>query len=283
MNPQPSVLIVSAANGTGHLRAAEAVREALAARDGRARGARGAASIAPKWVRAFYGSLFEKMVSRAPRVWKEIYRLTDGDDHDSARWAPVAHRTLFREFRRLLRSRLWSMCLGTHFLPCQLAAGRPGLPPFGLVITDFGLHRFWAQPGVGTYFVATETLAGELRRRVHGARVEATGIPIAPEFAHPPSQAEARAALGLAQDRPVALVMGGGLGIGVAEGALAALQATDPAVQVMAVCARNYEARCRLSARGCRPAGCTCTGRWRGWSAGWRRRTWSSASPAGSR
>ena len=251
MSPPPSVLIVSAANGTGHLRAAEAVREAFAAREEAVQVEHvELLSIAPRWVRAFYGSLFEAMVCKAPRVWKEIYRLTDGDDHDSARWAPLAHRTLFREFRRLLRSQPWSVCLSTHFLPCQLAAGRPGLPPFGLVVTDFGLHRYWAQPGVSSYYVATDTLAGELLRRVRRARVEATGIPIAPVFANAPSQAEARAALGLAVDRPVALVMGGGLGIGVEEGVLAALQSTGPAVQVVAICGKNEPARWRLSALG---------------------------------
>jgi processive 1,2-diacylglycerol beta-glucosyltransferase len=251
MSPTPAVLIVSAANGTGHLRAAEAVREAFAAREEAVHVEHvELLSIAPRWVRAFYGSLFEAMVCKAPRVWKEIYRLTDGDDHDSARWAPLAHRTLFREFRRLLQSRPWSMCLSTHFLPCQLAAGRPGLPPFGLVVTDFGLHRYWAQPGVSSYYVATDTLAGELRRRVRGARVEATGIPIAPVFAHAPTAQEARAQLGLAPERRVALVMGGGLGIGVEEGVLAALQSVDRTVQVVAICGKNEPARCRLSALG---------------------------------
>lgn len=248
---QPSVLIVSAANGTGHLRAAEAVRGALAARDpGLHVEHVELLSIAPRWVRAFYGSLFEKMVEKAPRVWKEIYRLTDGDDHDSARWGALAQRTLFREFRRLLLSRPWSVAISTHFLPCQLAAGRSGLPRFGLVVTDFGLHRFWAQPGVSTYFVATDTLAGELRRRVRRGRIEATGIPIDPVFAHAPSQAEARASLGLAPGRPVALVMGGGLGIGVEEGVEAALQSTGSGVQLLAVCGKNDGARCRLDAAG---------------------------------
>ena len=246
---RPAVLIVSAANGTGHLRAAEAVREAFAQRDPSVHVEHvELLSIAPRWVRAFYGSLFEKMVEKAPRVWKEIYRLTDGDDHDASRWGPVAHRTLFREFRRLLQSRPWAMCLSTHFLPCQLAAGRSGLPPFGLVVTDFGLHRYWAQPGVSNYFVATDTLAAELRQRVRRGRIEATGIPIAPVFAHAPSCAEARASLGLAPDRPVAIVMGGGLGIGVEDGVHAALEAADPAVQVLAVCGKNDPVRCRLSA-----------------------------------
>ncbi|HEX2079861.1 MAG TPA: hypothetical protein VHG08_19245 [Longimicrobium sp.] len=247
----PAVLIVSAANGTGHLRAAEAVREAFAAGDPSLHVEHvELLSIAPRWVRAFYGSLFEKMVERAPRLWAEIYRFTDGDKHNRAYWGPVAHRTLFRAFRHLLRSRPWSMCLCTHFLPAQLAAGRHGFPPFGLVITDFGLHRFWVQRGVSSYFVATDTMAKDLRRRLRRGRIEVTGIPIAPAFSSAPSREEARAELGLPPDRPVALVMGGGLGIGVEEGVAAALAAARPDVQVVAVCGKNAAAHGRLSAAG---------------------------------
>ena len=252
---RPAVLIVSAANGTGHIRAAEAVREAFVARDAGVHVEHvELLSIAPPWVRTFYGSLFETIVARAPRLWKEIYRFTDGSDVNRARWGPVAHRTLFREFRRLLKSKPWRVCLATHFLPAQLAAGRWGLPPLSLAITDFGLHRFWVQRGVAQYFVATETMRKDLlRRHVRRTRIEVTGIPIAPGFAHVPSLEAARAELGLAQDRPVALVMGGGLGIGVEEGTLAALQATHPAVQIVTICARNEAARVRLCALGVPP------------------------------
>ena len=244
---RPAVLIVSAANGTGHIRAAEAVREAFAARDPGVRVEHvELLSIAPRWVRAFYGSLFERVVARVPRLWKEIYRFTDGRGHNRAYWGPVAQRTLFRAFRRLLQSEEWNVCLSTHFLPAQLAAGHRGLPPFGMVITDFGLHRFWVQRRVSTYFVATDAVAADLRRRVRRARIEVTGIPIAPAFGEVPPREQARAELGLAPGRPVALVMGGGLGIGVEEGVRAALTATDPAVQVVAVCGRNEPARARL-------------------------------------
>lgn len=252
---RPAVLIVSAANGTGHIRAAEAVREAFAAQDpGLHVEHVELLSIAPRWVRTFYGSLFETMVARAPRLWKEIYRVTDGDAQNRARWGPVAHRTLFREFRRLLQSGPWRVCLCTHFLPAQLAAGRFGLPPLALAITDFGLHRFWVQRGVAQYFVATDTMANDLRRRrVRRTRIAVTGIPIGPAFSVPPSREQACAELGLAPDRPVALVTGGGLGLGVDEGTEAALQATHPAVQIVAVCARNEAARARLSSLGVPP------------------------------
>jgi processive 1,2-diacylglycerol beta-glucosyltransferase len=250
MNRHSGLLIVSASTGTGHLRAADALREAALARDPAAAVEHvDLLELAPRWVRSVYGAGYEMVAARAPGLWKGIYRLTDGE-RDHALWAPLARATLFREFRRLLESRRWDAVVSTHFLPGQLAAGRRGLPPFTMVITDFTLHRYWVQPRVRRYCVATETLAAELRGRIPGARVEATGIPIAPSIAAAPSRAEARAALGLEVERPVALVVGGGLGIGVEEAAEAALASTPADVQVVAVCGRNEAARARLSALG---------------------------------
>lgn len=245
------VLIVSASTGTGHIRAGEALREACVERDAaQAVEHVDLLNLAPSWVRAMYGGGYELMATRAPWVWQRVYRYSDGEGSDQARWSALAERLLFREFRRLLRSRPWKLCLCTHFLPCQLAARRPGMPPFSLVITDFTLHRYWVQPGVARYFVATESLADDLRPRVGRARVEATGIPVAPAFANAPPRAEARRDLGLDPRRPVAVVIGGGLGLGIAEMAEAVLAGAPPHVQVVAICGRNASARARLRSLG---------------------------------
>jgi hypothetical protein len=55
-----------------------------------------------RWVRAAYGDGFELVVSRAPWLWREIYRRTDGPAVDTARWGRLAERMLFRAFHRLL-------------------------------------------------------------------------------------------------------------------------------------------------------------------------------------
>ena len=251
---RPGILIVSASTGTGHMRAAEALRMAAARLDPALPVEHvDLLELAPRWVRGIYGTAYEAVAARAPRVWKQVYRITDGEAEDRARWAPLAHRLIFREFRRLVGCGRWRVCLSTHFLPCQLAAGRSGMPPFALAITDFTLHRYWVQPGVGRYFVATDTLAAELRRRIPNARVDATGIPIDAGFAAAPSREAARGELGIDPARRMALVMGGGLGIGVEEAAEAALAATPDDALVVVVCGRNEGARERLAARGLPP------------------------------
>ncbi|MGH7551974.1 MAG: MGDG synthase family glycosyltransferase, partial [Longimicrobiales bacterium] len=161
-----------------------------------------------------------------------------------------AARVLFREFRRLLLSRTWRCCVCTHFLPSQLAAGRPGLPPFVQVMTDFVLHRYWVQPRVRDHFVAGPDIARDLAGRILAVRVQATGIPISPVFERPLQAAEARTEWGLDCARPVALVMGGGLGLGVETAAVASLAADVPGLQIVAVTGRNTAAKARLERLG---------------------------------
>lgn len=249
MATRPQLLIVSASTGTGHTRAADALFTVARSDERWGHVERvDLLELAPRWVRAAYGDGYELLASRAPWLWREVYRRTDAPDGDRARWGPLAQRILFREFRRLLLSRPWSVCLATHFLPGQLAAGTPGAPPFALAITDLTLHRFWAQPRVWRYFVGCDRLAADLRRRLPGATVDTTGIPISPRFSAAPSWADARLSLGLRVDRPVALVMGGGLGLGIEETVQAVAHAGVDGLQLLAICGRNEAAVERLHA-----------------------------------
>lgn len=237
------ILVASASAGTGHVRAGEALREALLARDPSSHVEHvDVLELGPSWLRRAYRDGFELMASRAPWLWKELYELTDLGRTDPARWGRPAKSLLFPELDRLLVGGGWDVVLATHFLPAQLAAGRPA-PPVALVVTDFTLHRWWVQPRVERYFVATRNLADQVRHRVRGARADATGIPIAPSFMEALPRAAARASLGLDPDRPVALVMGGGMGIGVEASARAVAAADTPELQVLAVTGRNQRAR----------------------------------------
>lgn len=243
-----NVLIVSASAGTGHTRAAEAVGTAVSAVGLQATHV-DILELAPSWVRTLYGTGFEALVSHAPRVWGEIYRIADGEDADQARWALAARRSVFRAFHRLLIASTWDQVVCTHFLPAQLAAGRQrSTPPFTLVITDFTLHRYWVQPRVARYCVATPELARQLAARLPNARISVTGIPIDQRFSTDLDTAAARKALGLREAAQIAVVMGGGVGIGVESAVRTCLQSAPVNLQIVAVCGRNAEALTRLRA-----------------------------------
>lgn len=246
---QTSVLVVSATAGTGHLRAGGAVVNA-------ARVDRpdwhvehvDVLSLAPRWVKTVYGGGFELVAARAPRVWRGAYALADGPDPDQARWAGIARRVLFRAFERLITTRRWDHVICTHFLPAQLAAGRITGPAFTMVITDFDLHRFWVQPRVHHYCVATERLRDELRNRLPRIQASCTGIPIDPSFRHLPASNTAKRQFGLDPERPVVAVMGGGVGIGVSATARTLLNVLPPEAQLLVLCGRNSEILAQLRA-----------------------------------
>ncbi|MDT8436248.1 MAG: glycosyltransferase [Gemmatimonadota bacterium] len=249
----PRVLVLSAGAGTGHLRAGEALADAVRrhAPEAAVRHV-DALDLAPRWVSACYGDGFELLAGRAPAVWRGLYRVTDGPDPGDSRVWAAAERTLFRRFRRLLRSRPWDVILATHFLPCQLVRGarRAGLPPIHLVVTDFTLHRYWVQPAATRLHVATEALARRSRLRLPATPVSVSGIPVASRFAAVPDRAAARRAFGLDPSRPVLLAVAGGMGLRVERAVRAALAARVPGLQVLVVCGRNESARARLAALG---------------------------------
>jgi processive 1,2-diacylglycerol beta-glucosyltransferase len=85
-----------------------------------------------------------------------------------------------------------------------------------------------------------------VRRRVDGALVEATGIPVDPAFASVCPR-ESRAVLGLSETQRVVVVMGGGFGLGTEETAAAALALPGADLRVIVVCGTNAESRDRLS------------------------------------
>jgi len=110
-------------------------------------------------------------------------------------------------------------------------------PSFG-VLTDYGVHDFWARSGLDFLCVAHQDLAVEFERKKTSSRVVVTGMPLIPEFAQPPSPTEGRLALGLAADQPTILVTGGAYAIGVEE-TLEGLLAADPSWQIVATTGRR--------------------------------------------
>jgi len=126
--------------------------------------------------------------------------------------------------------------------------------PMLAVVTDYGLHDFWRQPGIDHYCVAHESIAEALAGELGAQRISATGMPLMPGFRNPPPQPLARALLQLARDRPVVLVLGGGLGLGVEAIAERLLEGL-PDAQVRVVTGHNAGAIERLAQIGRRHPG----------------------------
>ncbi|MEA2687732.1 MAG: processive 1,2-diacylglycerol beta-glucosyltransferase [Candidatus Eremiobacteraeota bacterium] len=228
--PKGPVLFLSARVGEGHRAAADAVRVRLAAR-----GIRGEVVDSYRYA----ASLFSKVVSDGyigmvrtiPQVYGFIY------DRAERATAAGGFRVWASEFtarnlRGVMERLKPSAVVCTHAFPCGVMAAYkrlydPALPVMGIV-TDFVVHPFWIYKNVDAYAVATpEIRAALIGRGIDPERIGVDGIPVDQRFGAPPADRGAlREQLGLPRDAAVALVMGGGLGLGPVAATVRALART---------------------------------------------------------
>ena len=253
------VFIATVSAGAGHSQAAAALEEAWRAERPRDTIARlDALDFVPKLYRQLYLKTYVRLVERAPDLWSYVFKKTDN---------PALMRKLTRvrrslakwkaaRFIRQMRSFKPDVVLCTHYMPLEIvgrlkAKGRGRFSPLTVsVVTDFEAHALWMEPGVDLYCVAAEeTKARLVARGAAAEHVLVTGIPIARKFSMTVDLEAVRKRMGLRDDLPVLLVLGGGLGLGPVAEILGELNKLATAVQVVVVCGRNEELRRELAAQ----------------------------------
>jgi UDP-N-acetylglucosamine:LPS N-acetylglucosamine transferase len=115
-----------------------------------------------------------------------------------------------------------------------------GVPTLVFATEPLDASALWAEPQADRFLAPSRATAADLvRLGVPPERVEVVGYPVQQAFLHPPSQADARAELGL-EDRFTCLVTLGGEGIGArAREVATALAALPAAPQVVLITGRN--------------------------------------------
>ncbi len=115
--------------------------------------------------------------------------------------------------------------------------------PFAVVAVDMvTTHAAWFVPGADLYFVPTSAAKARAERwGIEQSRIRVTGMPARRAFVETMDlpQSEARARLGLPQDRPVVLVVGGGEGMGPVEHVVRALTRQSTIMHMVVIAGRN--------------------------------------------
>ena len=204
---------------------------------------------------------YDTLVNRAPRLWRALWQATTRQTVGGASSSLVRLMSRTR-IERLIRAVNPDLVVSVHPLVNDLvipvlARTAPGTP-YVTVVTDLGgIHPTWLHRGSRAIYLPTgEALECAAAQGLPRGRLHALGLPVRAEFAHEaPDRAAARVGFGLAPDRPVVLVMGGGGGIGPIEAivaatadALAAAGGADKA-QIAVIAAKNEGLRVRLAAR----------------------------------
>lgn len=206
MPSQKKLLILSCSTGTGHTRAAEALRLTCA-------------TVRPDievlhldmapylgwFTRTTVVTSYNLIFTYIPKVYKLIYSVSDS-------WviqkffkllAPIISFGDRRLLKKINQYRP-NYIISTHYL-AQIILPDNFYCPIDTVITDYYPHKTWLCPNVRNFFVPTEEVKASLEK-LH-TQVIASGIPIDPEFLKEKDKALLKEKLGIHNSWPVVLIM----------------------------------------------------------------------------
>jgi processive 1,2-diacylglycerol beta-glucosyltransferase len=253
------LLIATVTAGAGHLQAAAALEEAWRSLHPDEPVQRlDVLAFTPKLYRKAYALGYIKLVAHAPELWGLVFDRTDNPNlvRKLTRLRRGLAKRVAPKFARQVCRFEPQAVVCTHFMPLevlgqlktQAQAQHKPWPVMVCVVTDFQAHALWLEPCVDLYCVAAEqTKARLVARGVPATQVVVTGIPVAPQFAARPDRSQARRRLGLRDDLPVLLVLGGGFGVGPMCAVLTEINKLDRLVQLVVACGRNEPLRRELA------------------------------------
>jgi len=247
---KPRVLLLSASSGAGHVRAAQALEKAFAARGDCVVEHIDAIAYVSKFFQNLYDKTYISMVRNAPELMGVLYERTDQPwQHPRRRLA--LDRLNAQPMIRMLKRVQPDLCVATHFLPAEILAWLIAKNQLqaknAIVVTDYDVHAMWLCRTVARYYVAIpealEYLAGiGVPREI----IRVTGIPIDPLFARPLEASQARAHLQLDPAAPIILFAAGGYGVGPVEQLVRDLLALDGPWQLVAIAGKAEKVKKRL-------------------------------------
>lgn len=251
MRAHKRIAILTASFGAGHFKAAQAIEQAIAERDAAAQSKLIDSFIAtaPRMTGAAV-RLYLRVLSRVPSIYGMLYAW--GNRSRAALWLrKLLSFRLSVSTRRQLAAFSPHAVICTHASPmgavCRLKKQGSISAPLIAVITDFVVHRLWIFDEVDIYSVAHEGAARQLLAAgVAPDKILVSGIPIAGNFRNPVAKMNVREQLGLADDMPAVLLMGGGAGALPMDKIVAEFKHNATPVQLLVVAGHNEQLRARL-------------------------------------
>jgi processive 1,2-diacylglycerol beta-glucosyltransferase len=245
------VLILSAAVGAGHLRAAEALEKTFKQQTASAEIQNiDVLNYTNPLFRRLYGKAYIDMVNKMPEVLGWMYDSLDKPWQNERRRLAL-DRLNTQPLIKFLKDYQPDVAVCTHFLPAEIiswlkAKGKISFPQ-AIVVTDFDVHAMWLCHHFEQYFVALDETKIHLEKLgIAPEKITVSGIPIDPIFSEQKDKSAMREKYGLTKDKLTILVSAGGFGVGKIEHLLRALADLQTPAQILAICGRNEELKTKL-------------------------------------
>lgn len=247
------IALLTLSVGSGHVRAAEVIRRALAdGGDNVEARTLDVLELARSWFLWLYVRPYWAMLRHAPWAWRWLFERRQRKRHR----ATAPHRFFRRgcvEVLRQLKAFAPHLVIVTEIGAAEIAAlgRREGWfnAPILAVQTDFQAEPPWVQREIDVYCAGSDEAKAQLIGwGVSPNRILVCGVPIDPAFGLPFEKAELLKAFGLDARRPVVLVMGGGMGPVPLDKVVEVLELCGLPLQVLAVAGHDRKMRERLDA-----------------------------------
>src|SRR5271167_2212661 len=243
MKSKPRVLLLSASSGAGHVRAAQALEKAFAARGDCAVEHIDTIQYVSKLFQRVYDKAYISMVRRAPELMGVLYDRLDQPWHHPRRRLAMDRLNTGPMIRMLKRVQP-DLCVATHFLAAEIVAWLIAKKKLrthnAIVVTDYDVHAMWLCRTVDRYYVAIDEAAEYLEHiGVPREKGRVTGITVDPIFSKPLERGDARKHFDLDPHAPTILVAAGGYGVGPVEQLVGSLLDLQRPWQIVAIAGRG--------------------------------------------
>ena len=186
---------------------------------------------------------YMSVIKRTPKVWDYLYD-NPSIVKKSEPFKKYLHRTSHKKIDRLFKRYRPDTVVCTQAFPCGMVADykREKNLDFKLiaVLTDYAPHSYWLNEGVDYYIVpSSEAKERFIKKGVPEDMIKVYGIPIRPKFAVQLDRGPIAERLEFDLKIPVALIMGGGQGLGPIKSVVSSLMALQLPVQTIVLTGTN--------------------------------------------
>ncbi len=162
--------------------------------------------------------IYTTVIKRTPKLWDMVY------DNPKVKKRldkikNIIHKMNSPKFKHLFGKFRPDAVICTQAFPCGMVADYKksyGINvPLIAVLTDFVPHSYWVYDTVDCYVTPSEEIAAKLvEKGVPGHKVRALGIPFDNKFNANVEKQKVYQKMGLQENVPIVLIMGGGQGLG---------------------------------------------------------------------
>ncbi len=244
------VLILYVSVGTGHMKAAEALKESI---EKQFSGWTVDILDALKYINPIVDKIvvnsYLGTLKRNPGLYSRLYTAS-GSGTGIYDISKTINKLLSYRLVSLIEEYNPSAIVCTHPFPMQMLStlkekNRVNIPTVA-VLTDYVVHSLWLDNGMDAFIVANDYMKSEMIERGIPERIiYPYGIPISPKFMTGVDKAKLREELGL-ENKFTVMVMGGGMGFGNIESTMASLLSCDVTIQIIAVTGTNERLKSQL-------------------------------------